>query len=132
MKVTLEELQATVPENILKSRNDVAIAKALPHRVSLVPTEIGNWLILDTVGLAVGNALLDMLNTSPDFRYIKPLLEQGRLDISGALSRAALDSLVGVVDCFTQAHADTLKALAERITPVSFLEVAEVLNAAGY
>ncbi|MFK5283333.1 hypothetical protein ACI3PL_27545, partial [Lacticaseibacillus paracasei] len=75
----------------------------------------------------VGNALLDALNSAPDFRYVKPLLEQGRLDISSALARAALDSIVGVVPGFEQAHADALKALAERDDSVTDLDVRKAL-----
>ncbi len=60
---------------------DETIAQTMNARLTptFVTTEIGNGLILSTVGLEVGNALLDVLNGAPDFRYIKPLLEQGRL-----------------------------------------------------
>jgi len=99
---------------------DESIAQAINARSVPVyaSTEIGNGLILATIGLIVGNALLDMINAAPDFRHVKPLLEQGRLDISSPLARGALDSLVGVVDGFTQGHADAIKALAQRQEPV--------------
>ena len=64
----------------------------------LVPTEIGNGTVLETLGLAVGNALLDVLYNAPDFRYVKPLLEQGRLRIDAPPARAALD---GIAAAFT-------------------------------
>lgn len=105
----------------LANRDDGLIAATLSAgRKKLVATEIGNGLVLATLGLTVGNALLDVLNNVPDFRYVKPLLEQGRLDISTPLARDALDGLVGVVEGFTQEHANTIKSLAEvddRITP---------------
>lgn len=123
----LNEILALDPE-LVASRNDVAIAAALSvGRTRLVPTEIGNGLVLATVGLEVGNALLDALNTLPDYRYVKPLLEQGRLDISTPLARGGLDALVGNIAGFTQARADALKALAERPDPVSDLDVRKAL-----
>ena len=81
-------------------------------RTRLVKTEIGNGLILSTLGLTAGNALLDVIHTQADFRYVKPLVEQGRLDISDALVRATLDSLVGTV--LTAEQAAALKAIAEQ------------------
>lgn len=114
---------------LIASRDDAAIASTLSvGRKKIVPTDIGNGLVLATVGMAVGNALLDILNTAPNFRYVKPLLEQGRLDISTPLARAALDGLVGVVAGFEQSHADSLKALAEADDPVSVSAVSEALN----
>lgn len=108
-----------------------AIAAALSQgRKKIVPTEIGNGLVLATLNLTVGNALLDVLNSVPDFRHVKPLLEQGRLDISTPLARSALDSLVGVVEGFTQAHADALKALAEQPDVITPARVARVLEGA--
>lgn len=90
----------------------------------LVPTEIGNGLVLSTIGIEAGNALLDVIYSTGSFRHVKPLLEQGRLDISSEVARQVLDSLVGVAPSFTQAHSDAIKALAERPDPVSAQEVA--------
>lgn len=83
-----------------------------PTRKQLVPTEIGNGAILETIGLAAGNALLDVIQAQPDFRHVRPLLEQGRIRVDSALVRATLDSLVPAV--LTQAQVDSLKALAEK------------------
>lgn len=127
--MSLKDEILTLDPALVASRDDVAIAAALSvGRKKIVPTEIGNGLVLATVGMAVGNALLDMINTADEFRYVKPLLEQGRLDISTPLARAALDGLVGVVAGFEQSHADAIKGLAEVPDPVTFLEVSEVLN----
>ena len=113
----------------LQNRDDGAIAAALSvGRKKIVPTEVGNGLVLSTVGLTVGNVLLDVLNAAPDFRYVKPLLDQGRLDISTPIARAALDGLVGVVVGFEQQHADALKALAEVADPVTPQDVARALE----
>lgn len=50
------------------------------------------------------------------------------LDVSSPLVHAALDSLVGVVTGFEQAHANALKALAEQPDPVSSQEVTKALE----
>lgn len=123
--ITLDDILATG----LPLDDHGAIAEALSEgRTRTVPTEIGNGLILATLGLDVGNALLDAIYSAPDFRYVKPLLEQGRLDVSSPLVHAALDSLVGVVTGFEQAHANALKALAEQPDPVSSQEVTKALE----
>lgn len=111
----------------LANRDDGAIAAALSvGRTKLVPTEIGNGSILETIGLAAGNALLDTIAAVPDFRHVKPLLEQGRLRVDSALVRGTLDSLVPAV--LTQAQADALKALAVKPDPVSANDVARALE----
>lgn len=105
-----------------------AIAVALSAgRTRTVPTEIGNGVVLETIGLASGNALLDAIYTNPDFRYVKPLLEQGRLRIDSPLVRATLDGLTsaGVI---TPAEADALKALAVQDNPVSSQDVTRALE----
>lgn len=122
----LDDIRA-LPAELLATQDTAAIAVALSAgRVRVVSMEIGNGLVLATVGLTVGNALLDVIYTAPDFRYVKPLLEQGRLDISSPLARGALDSLVGVAPGFEQAHVDALKALAEQPDPIDEMTVRKV------
>lgn len=111
----------------LLNRDDGAIAAALSiGRTQIVPTEIGNGTILETIGLTAGNALLDVINAAPDFRYVKPLLEQGRLRVDSALVHGTLDSLVPSV--LTQVQADALKNLAVKPDPVSAQDVAKALE----
>lgn len=108
-------LQALVPDS-------QAIADALSvGRVKFVPTDAGNGTILETLGVASGNALLDVLMNDANFRYIKPLLEQGRLRLDSALVRGTLQSLVPSV--ITQAQADALVARAQAPDPVSEMDV---------
>lgn len=112
----------------LANRDDGAIAAALSAgRTKTVSTEIGNGMVLATLGLASGNALLDAIYNTPDFRYVKPLLEQGRLDISTPLAAGALDGLAGA-GVITQAEADALKALAVQPDPVTANDVAKALE----
>ena len=126
--LTADEITSIDP--LLPDRNDVAIASILSvGRVSLRPFEIGNGLVLATIGLASGNALLDTLSSGADFRHVKPLLEQGRLDISSAVARGALDGFAqaGVI---TQAEANAIKALAETPNPIHYNTVSDALNIA--
>lgn len=122
--VTLVEIQATG----LPLTDHGAIAAALSMgRTKTVPTEIGNGLILETIGLASGNTLLDAIYTDANFRYVKPLLEQGRLRVDSPLVRGTLDALA-TAEVITQAEADALKALAVQADPVSAYEVGYALQ----
>lgn len=111
------EILATCPPELLAQRDTRAIAEAVSvGRIKRVPTEIGNGTILETIGLAAGNALLDVINQAAEFRHVKPLLEQGRLRVDSALVRATLDGMVPAV--LTAAQVQALKALAEQPDPV--------------
>lgn len=117
-----------LPQEVLDTRDTAQIAAALPPVVRMVPTEIGNGTVLETLGLAVGNALLDVLYNAPDFRYVKPLLEQGRLRIDAPSARAALDGIAaaGIAAGFGAAQAEALKALADAVTPADEMTVRRV------
>lgn len=124
--ITLAEIQATG----LPLDDHGAIAEALSAgRTKLVVTEIGNGTILAELGIAAGNQLLDAIYNAPDFKYVKPLLEQGRLDIGSAVTQGALDMLALAGAC-TQADADKLKALAIKPDPVTSQEVTKALEGA--
>lgn len=124
--ITLAEIQATG----LPLDDHGAIAEALSAgRTKLVTTEIGNGTILAELGIDAGNQLLDAIYNAPDFKYVKPLLEQGRLDIGSAVTQGALDMLALAGAC-TQADADKLKALAVAPDPVSSQEVTKALEGA--
>lgn len=109
-------LQALVPDT-------VALADALSEgRTRANGRMIGNGTILETIGLAAGNALLDAIASNAAFRYVKPLLEQGRLIAGSPLVAGALAQLVqgGVI---TQAHADALATLGREPDPVDEFSV---------
>ena len=108
--------------------DDVAIAAALSvGRTKVVPTEIGNGTILEAIGLTAGNALLDVLNTAPDFRHVKPLIEQGRLRLDSPLVIGTLGALVasGVL---TQENADVLAARARVPDVVTPQQVSDAIG----
>lgn len=105
-----------------------AIAAALSvGRVKLAYTEVGHGTILEKLGLETGNNLLDAIYSTPAFRHVKPLLEQGRLDVSSPLVRGAMDSFAaaGVI---STAEAEAMKVLAERPDPVTSQQVTQALE----
>jgi len=124
-----DEILAAFPGLTPSERDDGVIAEQLSiGRKKLETVEVGNGLILATIGMTSGNSLLDVINSAPDFRHVKPLLEQGRLTVNSPLVRAAIDNLVGV--CITQGEADAIKALAETPDPVTPQQVSKALE--GY
>ena len=64
----LAEIQAKCDAALLASRDFEAIAAAVSAgRTKPNSKEIGNGTILEVLGLTTGNALLDVINTAPDF-----------------------------------------------------------------
>ena len=95
-----------------------AIASALSvGRTRPNDREIGNGSVLETIGITAGNALLDAIAGTTSYRYVKPLLDQGRLDAGSPLITAALGPLVaaGVI---TPPQATALLALGQEPDPV--------------
>lgn len=95
-------------------------------RTKTVPTEVGNGTVLEVLGLTVGNALLDVINSAPDFRHVKPLLEQGRLRLDSPMTQSALASLVPAV--LTAQHVSDLVARCTQPDPVTHPQVSAALE----
>jgi hypothetical protein len=91
---------------------EVEAALNAKTRTKVQMFECGTGTVLETLGIADGNALLDIIKGNPDFRHVWPLLEQGRLRLDSALVRATLDSLA-TAGAIAQSSADALKVLAE-------------------
>ena len=86
--------------------------------------EIGNGTVLETIGIDAGNKLLDHIAGAAELRYVKPLLEQGRLVIGSPVALVALQAIVDA-GVLTQNAADTLRALGtelDRLTPQAVAE----------
>lgn len=123
----LDEITAKCSPALIASRDFDAIAAAVSiGRTKPSAREIGNGTILEVLGLATGNALLDVINTVPDFRYVKPLVEQGRLTVGSPLVQATVQSLVPM-GVLTQPQADALCALGFDPDPVTALQVNQAL-----
>ena len=121
-----EEILALPPE-LIASGDHVAIAEALSvGRKRIVYTEIGKGKIIGAIGLESANAVLDVIDTVPDYRHIKQLVENGWLDIGSPLARYSIDAMVPAV--ITQAQSDAIKALAEVADPVTALDVAQTIE----
>lgn len=108
-------LQALVPDT-------QALAAALSAgRVRYVETNIGVGTIIEVLGLSVANPVLDAIYASPDYRHVKPLLDQGRLRLDSEFVRGALQAMVPAL--LTQAQRDALVARAAVADPVSEYDV---------
>lgn len=104
-------LQALVPDT-------QAIADALSAgRTRWKHTDIGVGTIIEVLGLAAANPVLDALYASPDYRHVKPLLDQGRLRLDVVSQAGMLQPLV-TGGLLTQAHHDALVARAKEPDPV--------------
>lgn len=104
-------LQALVPDS-------QAIADALSvGRARWKHTDIGVGTIIEVLGLAAANPVLDALYASPDYRHVKPLLDQGRLRLDVVAQAGMLQPLV-TGGLLTQAQLDALIARAKEPAPV--------------
>ena len=109
-------LQALVPDT-------VALAAALSvGRTRYVETQIGAGTIIEVLGLAVANPVLDALYAAPDYRHVKPLLDQGRLRLDAVAKAGMLQPLV-TSELLTQAQLDALVARAKEPAPVDEYDV---------
>ena len=109
-------LQALVP-------NTQAIAAALSvGRTRWKHTEIGVGTIIEVLGLAAANPVLDALYAAPGYRHVKPLLDQGRLRLDVVAQAGMLQPLV-TGELLTQAQLDALVARAKEPAPVDEYDV---------
>ena len=103
------EIQSLSPA-LVASKDYQAIADALSAgRTKSQPTAIGKGTIIGVLGMAVGNAFLDMIDNVPDYRHIKDVIRAGVFDVSLEASKFGIDAMVPAV--LTQEQADSLKAL---------------------
>ena len=132
----------TLYEEIVAKCTSQEIAEKNYHHIAAVVNvnrkvpnsrEVGNGTVLEVLGLTVGNALLDVVYNTPSYRYVKPLLEQGRLILSSNLVQNTLSALVGQTIAagvtFTQANKDALDALAFDEAKVSWMQCQDAVEA---
>ena len=109
-------LQALVPDT-------QAIAVALSvGRTRWKHTDIGVGTIIEVLGIAAANPVLDALYAAPDYRHVKPLLDQGRLRLDVVAQGGMLQPLV-TGGLLTQAQLDALIARAKEADPVDEYQV---------
>jgi len=84
-------------------------------------TEIGNGTILEVLGLELGTSVLDIINSIPTYKYVVPLLEQGRLSIGSEVAQSAVQAFVPGL--LAQEQADSLKKLGWQPNPISEFDV---------
>jgi len=126
----LEEIQAKCSPELIAAQEHGQIAAIVSvGRTRPSGKEVGIGTILETMGLGAGNAMLDAIYGDQMFRYVKPLLEQGRLIVSSPLVAATLQGLVQA-NVIQQADADKLLALATVPSPVSTDQVIQALKGA--
>ena len=108
-------LKALVPDT-------TALATALSTgRTRFVETNIGIGTLIEVLGLAVANPVLDAIYAAPDYRHVRPLLDQGRLRLDYPFVRGALQSMVPTL--LTQPQRDALVARAKVPDPVNEFDV---------
>ena len=109
-------LKALVPDT-------QAIADALSvGRTRWKHTEIGVGTIIEVLGLSAANPVLDALYAAPDYRHVKPMLDQGRLRLDVVAQAGMLQPLV-TGELLTQAQLDALIARAKEPAPVAEYDV---------
>lgn len=124
----LEEIKAKCLPELLASGDHQAIADAVNvGRVKPAPTHIGEGKILEVLGLAAGNAFLDVIDNVPDFRHVKKIVARGDFDMSTAVSQAGVQGMVPAV--LSQEQADLLKVLGMTPDPISEFDVRRTLYA---
>ena len=118
----IDEIRAKCPPELIAAKEHGQIAALVSvGRTKPSGLQVGKGTILETIGLAAGNAFLDVIDTQPDFRHVRGLVAEGRLIISSPLVMGTISSFVPAV--LTQAQADALLALATVPAPVSVQEV---------
>lgn len=122
MTTLLEEIEAKCPKGLIEAKEHGQIAALISKgRTKPSGLPVGKGTILETIGLAAGNAFLDVIDAGADFRHVRGLVAEGRLIISSPLVMGTIQSFVPGV--LTQAQADALLALATVPAPVSVQEV---------
>ena len=107
---------------LIASRDYQAIADVLSAgRTKPQTTAIGKGTIIGVLGMAVGNAFLDVIDNVPDYRHIKDVIRAGVFDVSLDASKFGIDAMVPGV--LTQAEANALKALGAAPDPVTAAQV---------
>lgn len=122
----LEEIRAKCTPELLATRDHQAIADTVNiNRTKPTPLEIGNGTILEVLGLPLGTAVLDVIYSTANYKYVVPLLEQGRLKIGSSVAQTAVQAFVPAM--LTQEQADSLKNLGKQPDHITEFDVRKTL-----
>ena len=120
------QIQALDPA-LVASGDYQAIADALNSgRTKPQSTAIGKGTIIGVLGMAAGNAFLDVIDNEPNYRHVKDIIRDGAFDVSLPVSQGGIDAMVPAV--LTQEQADSLKALGTVPDTVTAAQVASVMT----
>jgi hypothetical protein len=110
-----------------QARNLDALAALLSvGRTRFNDATIGNGIILDVLGMEKGTAVLDMIHSTPAYKYVITLLDQGRAEPRTKAFQGALATLVAG-QAITQDEAGRLMATAQEPDPVTRMDVMDAL-----
>ena len=108
----IEEIRAKCSAEMIASRDiELITAKVNEGRTMKVKTAIGAGTILGVLGFISGNNFLDVIDSVPDYRHVKKVIQNESFDVSLEVSRAGIDALVPTV--LSAEEALRLKALGE-------------------
>lgn len=123
----------------IQARSNPACAQALANRdldalaaiLSVGRTrpsvlEVGNGTIIEAIGIESGNRLLDHINSDASMRYVRPLLEQGRLKVGSPVAQGTIRAFA-TAGLINDDEADKLCALGLELAPLTRDQVAEAL-----
>ena len=112
-----------------RSDRDLAISMSVGLKAP-VKTPIGYGTVLATLGLTIGNALLDAVNGNPMFKYLLPDLQQGMLQLDHPMVQASLNSLAasGTIPGFDATQAAKMIAVCMQPISISTDRVSAILN----
>ena len=126
MAITKEDILAKCSAEVIASRDLQKIADIMSvGRTQNNGTVVGTGTILEVLGIAVGNALLDAIYANNTLKYVRPLIEQGRLSVGSPLVQATLNAYVPSI--LTQDQANLMFNVGRSPEIVSTQDVEEVL-----
>lgn len=124
----LDEIRLKCTESEIESKEHGLIAEKISlGRTKPNDFEIGNGVILETLGFEKGNMVLELIYSTETFKYVHPLLQQGRLRASSRLLQETCENFV-LQGVLTRQEADAIKSLGFSPAPVSVYEVIDAMK----
>lgn len=123
MPTLLDEIKSRASPAARASRDSQRIADEINvGRFKHSGVKLGKGLVIQTIGLASANQVLDVIDSAPDYRHVKHLLERGEMD-SWDPSLVNAINLLKIGGLLTEAQATALIALGKMPDPVTEYQV---------